>query len=515
MFQHLKRARIMENLVLFLKQWDFARSKIEPVNLPPIGQPNETWLGNQLADNGFEKETTTITELSRHHHQTRLLQQQQRTKEHHHQSILPYVESRNTRAGDNNIAYRSSSPLPRQNKKSKFVFGNPIPQRQSSILNSSTQPRKGSLTSSRPSSKMISLDISELTRNNNVETKEGYSLEGIGHHASRRQRRKSRIRNNYNANELSNDIFSNPDPLKTRKASNPHVNAQTLLEGKQDQYKHDHQHDQQQQQQQPKRLHRSLAEAELRMVHRESSSAASKNSRSVPDIKKTLEDQINANIDGEISRTAAAAPLLYAGKNFTQNESVRDSSLVSSPQLPTYTSSTMANNATSVAGGGGGGVAPFPRGLERRLLNSRRGKLSRPVAGSNVAGGGGGKGPPPRLLASPKSTTHKSPRSGDLRLRRPSYQTRPLSGPKKIKSTSKPKCRAADCRKKLNITNSFSCRCGNMFCPKHRHPEFHGCPFDYKTEGRKILEANNPIISIPKLPKIWMKFEVEIVYLIY
>ena len=40
------------------------------------------------------------------------------------------------------------------------------------------------------------------------------------------------------------------------------------------------------------------------------------------------------------------------------------------------------------------------------------------------------------------------------------------------------------------------------FCAKHRHPEAHACTYDYKTEGRKLLKASNPMITVPKLPKI-------------
>jgi AN1-type zinc finger and ubiquitin domain-containing protein 1 len=45
-------------------------------------------------------------------------------------------------------------------------------------------------------------------------------------------------------------------------------------------------------------------------------------------------------------------------------------------------------------------------------------------------------------------------------------------------------------------------RCGNNFCSLHRNAEAHNCTFDYKTEGRKILEHSNPLVAAPKLPKI-------------
>ena len=140
--------------------------------------------------------------------------------------------------------------------------------------------------------------------------------------------------------------------------------------------------------------------------------------------------------------------------------------------------------------------APAPRGLERRLLHSRRGRLGRRKSPS------GSPSRVPTVLASPKghSRERTSPRTSP-RLMRPSFPTRPLSGPKR-KKTPKPRCAETECRKKINITNSYSCRCELAFCAAHRHPEAHACSHDYKTEGRKLLAASHPAITVPKLPKI-------------
>lgn len=62
--------------------------------------------------------------------------------------------------------------------------------------------------------------------------------------------------------------------------------------------------------------------------------------------------------------------------------------------------------------------------------------------------------------------------------------------------------RCLTCGKKTGIASSYSCRCGNNFCTLHRYAESHNCPFDYKTEGRRLLEKNNPLVTAPKLPKI-------------
>lgn len=57
----------------------------------------------------------------------------------------------------------------------------------------------------------------------------------------------------------------------------------------------------------------------------------------------------------------------------------------------------------------------------------------------------------------------------------------------------KTKCWA--CAKKCGLTG-FECRCGYVFCSKHRYAEDHNCDFDHKGRGREILAKNNPNISL-------------------
>ena len=101
----------------------------------------------------------------------------------------------------------------------------------------------------------------------------------------------------------------------------------------------------------------------------------------------------------------------------------------------------------------------------------------------------------------PVSTPRGRTRSGRKSNNRPAYIAGTVS-PRVSSAKKSKRIRCVDCRKKLNITNTFVCRCGNNYCAKHRHPEFHGCTFDYKADGRKHLEQANPILVIPKLPKI-------------
>ncbi|GJM88226.1 hypothetical protein PR202_ga04265 [Eleusine coracana subsp. coracana] len=57
------------------------------------------------------------------------------------------------------------------------------------------------------------------------------------------------------------------------------------------------------------------------------------------------------------------------------------------------------------------------------------------------------------------------------------------------------------CRKRVGLTG-FRCRCGNLFCPRHRHSETHNCSFDYKTTGREEIARANPVIRAAKIIKI-------------
>jgi hypothetical protein len=45
------------------------------------------------------------------------------------------------------------------------------------------------------------------------------------------------------------------------------------------------------------------------------------------------------------------------------------------------------------------------------------------------------------------------------------------------------------CSKKLGVFG-IECRCGELFCTKHRHPEDHNCKFDFKSHDKEILKNN-------------------------
>lgn len=62
--------------------------------------------------------------------------------------------------------------------------------------------------------------------------------------------------------------------------------------------------------------------------------------------------------------------------------------------------------------------------------------------------------------------------------------------------------RCAVCHKRTKLATGFQCRCGQNFCLTHLCAEAHSCTYDYKAEGRKLIEQSNPVVNAPKLPKI-------------
>ncbi|URE12406.1 Zinc finger AN1 domain-containing stress-associated protein 15 [Musa troglodytarum] len=61
--------------------------------------------------------------------------------------------------------------------------------------------------------------------------------------------------------------------------------------------------------------------------------------------------------------------------------------------------------------------------------------------------------------------------------------------------------RCSTCRKKVGLTG-FRCRCGDLFCGRHRYSDAHECSFDYKAAGREEIAKANPVIRAAKIIKI-------------
>lgn len=64
------------------------------------------------------------------------------------------------------------------------------------------------------------------------------------------------------------------------------------------------------------------------------------------------------------------------------------------------------------------------------------------------------------------------------------------------------KLRCAQCNRKLGVIMIMKCHCEKIFCAQHRYAEAHNCSYDFKMEGKKVLERENPLVVAQKLPKI-------------
>ncbi|KAK0595763.1 hypothetical protein LWI29_009771 [Acer saccharum] len=65
-------------------------------------------------------------------------------------------------------------------------------------------------------------------------------------------------------------------------------------------------------------------------------------------------------------------------------------------------------------------------------------------------------------------------------------------------SGSRSKSRCNKCNRKVGLIG-FKCRCGDLFCGKHRYATEHSCTFDYKKFDRENLIKQNPLINRDKL----------------
>ncbi|CAL9777806.1 unnamed protein product [Musa acuminata subsp. burmannicoides] len=61
--------------------------------------------------------------------------------------------------------------------------------------------------------------------------------------------------------------------------------------------------------------------------------------------------------------------------------------------------------------------------------------------------------------------------------------------------------RCSTCGRKVGLTG-FRCRCGDLFCGRHRYSDVHDCSFDYKALGREEIAKANPVVKAAKIIKI-------------
>eukprot|EP01026_Neomeris_dumetosa_P000519 TRINITY_DN10130_c0_g2_i1.p1 TRINITY_DN10130_c0_g2~~TRINITY_DN10130_c0_g2_i1.p1 ORF type:complete len:239 (-),score=36.90 TRINITY_DN10130_c0_g2_i1:735-1451(-) len=68
----------------------------------------------------------------------------------------------------------------------------------------------------------------------------------------------------------------------------------------------------------------------------------------------------------------------------------------------------------------------------------------------------------------------------------------------KKEKVQKNRNRCYACDKKVGI-QGMQCKCGFIFCSRHRQPEDHNCDFDFKEQGRQNLARNNPQVTGSKM----------------
>ena len=69
----------------------------------------------------------------------------------------------------------------------------------------------------------------------------------------------------------------------------------------------------------------------------------------------------------------------------------------------------------------------------------------------------------------------------------------------KIVKQKKPRCPV--CNKKLGLM-VFTCKCEQRYCINHMRPEDHNCTYDHKTNQRKLLKEQLPLVCAEKIAKI-------------
>jgi predicted nucleic acid binding AN1-type Zn finger protein len=46
------------------------------------------------------------------------------------------------------------------------------------------------------------------------------------------------------------------------------------------------------------------------------------------------------------------------------------------------------------------------------------------------------------------------------------------------------------------------CKCGEVFCCKHKSPEDHSCTYDYQKLGREKLAQSMPVVRVVKVAPV-------------
>ena len=91
----------------------------------------------------------------------------------------------------------------------------------------------------------------------------------------------------------------------------------------------------------------------------------------------------------------------------------------------------------------------------------------------------------PDTAASPTDDTHTSASATSDCEQQHAAKSSNTPTSKKARKTNHKRCHA--CRKKLGLAGGITCKCGFVFCSKHRYPDQHTCSFDFKAHDRAQL----------------------------
>eukprot|EP00128_Syssomonas_multiformis_P008945 Colp12_sorted_trinity150504_noHs@19068 len=83
-----------------------------------------------------------------------------------------------------------------------------------------------------------------------------------------------------------------------------------------------------------------------------------------------------------------------------------------------------------------------------------------------------------------------------------SATSEPPKSPLKPEQTNKGRCWTCKAKVPLVQQETNRCKCGYVFCDKHKFAEHHSCEFDYRADGRQLISEKNPVIVGDKIQKI-------------